>query len=524
MNMNKNQDFYSTKEASDVFEVSQSYISRLCRKGYLPSARKKEDGSWEVPKNELQLYLLGTSKNAFDALLFRVNKLALNRPVQIFSLIFSIFLFIAAILGFIVDWRSLFPEETQSTQVITATLTPLTINAPNPTPMPIVTPSPQKTSIAISEINTHEIGLGTMCNYGKLHSIVRDINGILHVFYKPIDQANMFAEIISNDNGLTWDAPSIISGFEAVEQVPSFGCSAVAALDGTIHLVFNIDYSSTYYTRWNPSAGWSDPISRGEPTDITGTWSPNIVSDNFSQIHIVWSGRSILYSFFEGEHWIDEKIIAPGGWHPDIYIDIHGNRHIVYNSAGLSTENETVEVFYTNSEDGVLWKESEAVNDQDRVWTGGASIVVDLWGRRHVVFNQKQDLEGRLLYSYSDDGEAWTKPFQINELPGVQIGQTGKESASIAIDHWGNIYVVWKGLVMEDDSQQYHIFLRYFDRKKEEWSVVMELGKTCNHVGCNTSIPYGLVGQPNDTFYLDVLWQANTNTLNYTQVIFKPEE
>lgn len=400
-----------------------------------------------------------------------------------------------------------------------------------PTDLPNISPTALPVAMNFIGIKTYRTGVvGGLCGYSKQHSIVRGMDGSLHIFVLLSDDPTVVYESVSIDNGQTWSSPEFVSGFDVVGQIISFSCSAVTDLDGAIHLIFNLGASDTAYTRQINNDGWMDARIRGQGLPDIGTFQSNIAAGYDNSIYVIWSSKKLWYTVYDGKSWSNERDVAPGGWHPDVFIDQAGGKHVVYNGAGFIPDKSgngesPVTVYYTYSQDGVQWLEEMPVTTSDYIWKGAATIKVDSTGRRHVTYKQWAPLEGDLYYTYSDDGEAWSLPFRLNQLSGVQTGQTGNESASMILDQYDNLYVVWKGLDGSPEARSYRLYARWLDKLTGQWSEVVDIAPVGNDVASNPSLPYWSVnwdkGTPN--YILDLLWKDIDGEIVYGQVTFQPK-
>ena len=379
--------------------------------------------------------------------------------------------------------------------------------------------------MALEEIKIISTGIkGKICGYSKLHSIVRDLFGSLHIYYSPDDDPTVVYETVSGDNGKTWGNPPWQSGFVTSNFI-GFSCSAAVDFENNVHLIFNLAASDLAYTRWSYVDGWNEPTIRGQGLPDVGTFSSNIATGLNAQAHAVWSSKDIGYIFFDGADWSSEHDIGNGGWHPDIFIDDNGGRHVTYNSAGFIPDKSSngaspVTVLYIYSSDGVHWTSEVNVPPNDGVWKGGSTIKVDSTGRRHVTYIEWAKLEGDLYYTYSDDGLNWSSPYKLNVFPGVQTGMTGNESAAMLLDSNNNLYVVWKGL-SDDTKAPWKLYLRWLNKATGEWSILYQIASLDDSVGSQPSLPYRVINWNDpENFTVDVTWNKS-GEIFYAQINFK---
>lgn len=427
---------------------------------------------------------------------------------------------IADITG-ILDFIGAIAHPSQTLNISDVTITPaLTI-----TPEPTKTPIPPILKLAETIVNNTGIA-GYTCGYGKRHSIVRDENNGLHLFYRPIEDENALIEAVSLDGGKTWEDVYGV-GIDAPTGIGGVGCSAALGKSNTIHAVFGLAASDAFYMQKPANGNWTEPLVRGQGDPDVGVFSPELATSLDGSVHLVWSSKRLWYSFFNGKSWVHETIASPGGWHPDLSVDNNGIRHLIFNDAGFlptptAGENtpSTVEVRYTFSKDGITWSNPIVVNTSDDLWTGDATINVDVNGRRHVTFIRDADLEGDLYYTYSDDGDAWTRPLKLNDNSSVPTGITGNESAATLLDPFGNFYTVWQGIGTDGE---WYIYLRWLSVPEHKWSepiviAHIESGKSLG-LGSNPSLPHVTLIQSDNEILLDAVW-TQSDGIYYAMVRF----
>ena len=416
-------------------------------------------------------------------------------------------------------------------EFIPPTVTPITAptTTPIPTSLPSATSTPVSIPMAFSNLKVIDTGLkGQICGYSKIHSIVRDLDGNLHVYFVTGDEPTTVFESISKDTGETWSPAEAVAGFVVEGKVIGLSCAAALDSIGNIHLFFDLSASDIGYTMWSPNSGWNQPVIRGQGLPDVGNFAVNVATGSENQVHAVWSSRKLWYTFFDGKGWSPELEVAPGGWHPDIFVDNNNVRHVVYNGANFIPDksgdgSSPVTVYYTYSSDGEHWLREKTVPPNDGIWKGDATIKVDSRGRRHITYIKWAQLEGDIYHSSSDDGEAWTQPKKLNIDPGVVTGTVGSESAAMLLDPNDNLYVIWQALTIGDvqSNQSNRLILRWLNKATQEWSDPIEVAKIAGGIGDQPSMPYQLYGwKDRNSFVLDVVW-TNAGIIYYGQISFK---
>jgi len=456
----------------------------------------------------------------------------IHRRERFFSITLStsaIGLFLLGVLGFVANITGVLgyiginpPYKFNSTATAVNFETPtLTVS-----PTPSFTPVPVSFPMSLVNIKIVDTGnTGQICGYSKVHSVVRDLDGSLHVFYVTSSEPTIVFESISNDSGATWTTGEQIAGF--VVEGKSLGLTCAAALDpnGNIHLFFDLTASDIGYTIWSPTSGWKRPVIRGQGLPDVGNFAVNLATGPDNQVHAVWSSKKLWYTFFDGKGWSPELEVAPGGWHPDIFIDSNNVRHVVFNDASFIPDksgdgSSFVTVNYTYSSDGEHWSAAKMVPPDDGKWKGDATIKVDSTGRRHITYIEWAQLEGDIYYTFSDDGEAWAQPEKLNIDPGVVTGNDGNESAAMLLDQNDNLYVIWQSLQVNNIPGG-RLVLRWLNKSTQQWSEPVEVAKIGGGIGNQPSMPYQVFGwKDRNNFVLDVVW-TNDGKIYYGQIKFQ---
>lgn len=368
---------------------------------------------------------------------------------------------------------NLTPEPTWTS---TFTLTPTP--GPSPTPVP------------------GQVGTGTMAGYGKQHVLARTNDGKVHLIYTEQDPPRrQLYHIRSEDNGESWQPspPLLAATSELMSAVLAPG------LSDTLHLVYGPwDGQEAYYKRYN-GASWSSATQIGD-----WVFSRNIAVDSQGHLHVVWSNRDTWYTRFDGTNWTPPKQIASGAWAPAIAVGPANTLHVAYNDNNFCCDSDWVEVHYIFSTDGGdTWSAPENIS-QDSVWTGCGALAVAPDGTVHLTYIALSPVvEGGLYYRQKRNG-AWSAPEIISSgNAGVQTGSVGSESAAMATDSTGNLFVVFRCLNAE---QRWDICLRI--RDWQSWLPVMNL---TNNIGTSSREPSVVYGTIPANRGLDIAWGTAGN-------------
>jgi hypothetical protein len=397
-----------------------------------------------------------------------------------------------------------------------------------PKPTSTITPTPTSTPMVmyVGQVFHYADKIpGGLCGYGKLHSLVKDGVGLLHIYLNHDQDPETIYESISKDGGKTWNKPVPILTLVPPGNFQGLSCSVAEDHNGGIQLVADLTGADVAYTRFE-NGSWREPKHRGRGLPDLGAWSADLAVGPTDNVLITWSSQRIWDTFFDGQNWSSEAELSPGGWHPDVFIDQANHVHIVFNTGNLIgsfNDQSSVNTYYIYSEDWIHWREESIVNPLNNHWHGAAAIVVDPKGHRHVTYIEQASLEGDLYYVESDDGQSWSDPKKLNMTPGVQTGTDGNESASMTMDPWGNVYVVWKGLDDTKPNAVYHIYVRMLDINRNVWSDPFDLGTACASVGCHPTVAYQYLDSPSNQFNLDVAW-TDVGGIRFARVLFQTRQ
>lgn len=82
-----------------------------------------------------------------------------------------------------------------------------------------------------------------------------------------------------------------------------------------------------------------------------------------------------------------------------------------------------------------------------RVPDGGIQpqLIVDREGTIHLVYFKGDPAEGDLFYAKSEDGTHFSKPIQVNSVPGSAVALGNIRGARLAAGRSGQVFVVWNG-------------------------------------------------------------------------------
>jgi hypothetical protein len=250
-----------------------------------------------------------------------------------------------------------------------------------------------------------------------------------------------------------WSAPASFAESEVSIDLPAIASDT----EGRIHIIWSeravsgVPEASLLYARRDESVTASGTEVRWtNPTEILrmqdgGADQPAVIAVG-DRLHAVWRGGKdgeILYSqafatdAYAASGWTDPQPLpsptAMGSW-PDVAADLGGGLHVVY----AVPVNEGRGIYYTHSEDGATWSDTQQVFDAAEAgWAMSdyPRLVVDLAGTIHVVWVRANPvgsgLAQTIYYAQSiDGGETWSEPLQVAEgafaWPQVAASGTGQ--------------------------------------------------------------------------------------------------
>lgn len=373
--------------------------------------------------------------------------------------------------------------------MVRATVETDTILSPTWTPRPTSTPTPGPSPTPIQGL----VGPGRMAGTGKQHLLARTSDGRVHLVYTA-DTNQQLLHLWSANNGEEWHPSPPL----AIEEVPAPEAALAVGPDQALHLVYGSWDGKPAYYRSYDGRNWSAPMQVGERV-----FGRNIAVDGRGVVHVVWSFSDVWYTRLDRTGWSTPRRIASGGWHPAIAVGPDDSLHVAYNDAAYCCDYSGVEVRYIQSTDGGLtWSSPENVS-QDGQWSGGASLVVTPDRAVHVTYISRSSIIAGALYYRQKRGAGWSARETVSSgNAGVDTGSTGWDSAAMAADAAGNVFVVFRYL---NAAQRWDICVRIRDHWYG-WQPVLNLTNYSDTNAEALSVAYGLIPAGGG---LDIVWRAN---------------
>ncbi|NVM03954.1 MAG: VCBS repeat-containing protein [Candidatus Helarchaeota archaeon] len=311
--------------------------------------------------------------------------------------------------------------------------------------------------------------------------IAADNNGNLHVVWMDYTKGEWGTDseiMYTNYTAAGWSNATVISDdYTGWNNGSSQSPRIITDKNGNIHVVWT-DYtvgewgggfldSEIMYANYS-AAGWSNATVISD--DYTG-WndersdSPEIATDNNSNIHVVWwddtngewgTDSEIMYANYTAAGWSNATLISDiygwnddNSWNPSIAMDNNGNIHVAwldYTDGEWGTDSEIMYTNYTVAG----WSNATVISDDYTGWNDGTStqtsISTDNDGNIHVVWedatNGEWGTDTEIMYTNYNTSTGWSNATVISDIYGWNDGQSF--NPRIAIDKNGNIHAVWQ--------------------------------------------------------------------------------
>jgi hypothetical protein len=237
-----------------------------------------------------------------------------------------------------------------------------------------------------------------------------------------------------------------------------------------------VDSTGRLHVVWRDDTPGKGEIYYKRSTDGGSTWTankrltwdsrwasfPTIAVDTSGSLHVFWNTGDTAYAqiYYKrstdgGNSWTGNRRLSwtQGNESPEIAVDSSGNLHLVWYSP-LGTYLET---FYRKSTDGgSTWTPSKKITFTFGQVSGFPVIAADPSGNIHVVWNEDVWVgDWRVYHKKSSDGGAtWSTSKKVSWLAGVS------RYPRIAVDSYGNVYVVYYYGPIEYEDTDYEIYYR----------------------------------------------------------------
>lgn len=171
----------------------------------------------------------------------------------------------------------------------------------------------------------------------------------------------------------------------------------------------------------------------------------------------------VVYSLDGGETWNLKTLYSPFGVYgdPALISDVKGDIYYFHladpSGAGRSNDAWLDRIVCQKSEDGgKTWTKGTSIGnnppkDQDKPWVAvhpRKQIIYTTWTQFDKYGSKDEKCQSNILFSMSmNAGSKWTKPVQINKLPGDCLDDDNTaEGATPAVGLDGKIYVTWSSM------------------------------------------------------------------------------
>nr|KXH75901.1 MAG: hypothetical protein AM324_05175 [Candidatus Thorarchaeota archaeon SMTZ1-83] len=283
-----------------------------------------------------------------------------------------------------------------------------------------------------------------------------DRNGHLHVvwgdFYTiPNEPGDILYRHFDGD---TWSGTVSVSNDTTESWRPKIAVDTV----GHPHVIWEdwghwtrpkIRYSRFDGDSFTTPFNLSDSLSGAHPFARIG----GIAVDRLNNVHVVWSDEisgmlEVYHTKREGNSWSDPVNISNNqlgmSAMPEIAIDSSDCLHVVWLDYRNSQDEDSCEIYYSKSEGDTWTTPINISNIPGQSWD--EQMAVSQEGYPHVVWSEESC---HLYYSFFD-GSSWSTPYYLNDVTGEDEGY----SPDLAVDAGGNVHVVWGG----DGPELWHTF------------------------------------------------------------------
>ncbi len=323
---------------------------------------------------------------------------------------------------------------------------------------------------------------------------VRDSQSWIHTVFSyrwanPYGDSAEIYYVYSTDNGLTWSEMMNVSQTDsAVSIEPTL---AIDSQDN-LHCIWK-QYDSDslsydlYYSIYDGTS-WSKQQNITQQYAVPNVAHyPSMVIDSQDRLHVVYDAPfgyyNVFYISYDGVSWSEPLNLSNVPWDaafPCITIDYDDNLHVVWR------ERHSNDPIMYSHYDGVFWTEPEAIASIPGGQSTAPCIVVNSQGYPRVIWHC-----GNVYYT-AFNGVTWSKPLNLSNTV------ESSAYASMAVDSWDNLYVVWseKTAVMNRE-----IYYRTYNGST--WSDIINLSQDSVYSGCPK------LGNPITADCLDLVWVSD---------------
>lgn len=283
-------------------------------------------------------------------------------------------------------------------------------------------------------------GQGTMSE----PALAADQMGILHAFWKYLEEGSPSAIFYARWNSSEWSQPVDVVATSGSPQGPS----AVVDRFGMIHLIWQgpgnaLYYSSASVEDAHTASGWTEPVLL-----VQSNAHADIKSDAAGTLYLVYPGlqRDGVYCMISengGGNWMAPSLVA-SPVKPDattefvrLSVSPDGDLHVVWSEFRLPLGMPALGVFYARSDDrGQTWSRPYELADEPYL---EANIVAVDENTIHVAWNAPVGLKGRYHRWSGDGGATWSN---TNEIASPELGGGSTNPPALSVDSAGTVHVV----------------------------------------------------------------------------------
>ncbi|GEM_PF-2002166 len=245
---------------------------------------------------------------------------------------------------------------------------------------------------------------------------------------------------------------------DGVAQYMGYGYQWTVATDtaGNVHLVWydnRTGRNQVYYRKWSKSSGTWGPITQ-ITNQLNPVYRPAVACDYSGNVHVVWyHSSSGVYGI-----WYKRWNVNTGSWEDSVWLYNPGGNYLNYYPSiacrpggdnvhivwyGRDAANPTYyRVRHIEYTPGSGWDPVTIVDTMPAGMTEVASVAVDRWDSVYVVWRTQVSGYYQVFYRWRNGNGVWRSIEQVSDVnPNVHM-----YACAAAVDSMGStVHVVWNG-------------------------------------------------------------------------------
>jgi len=250
----------------------------------------------------------------------------------------------------------------------------------------------------------------------------------------------------ADDGGESGSVSVVATGVELPKGLGAYQRKLARTSNGDLHCVYRRSDGSHFQIWYACSSDGGKTWTEEQITTANHNhYEPTIAVDSKDYIHVVWSWHeepywfgkkcTVQYRVKTDEGWQPiEDVITGYGHNPSIAVDSQDNIHLVVGGMNPGGYNTDYVKYLKRTSSG--WSSPEMVSSQ--IWANQPAVAVDQEDNVHVVFYYAPYYEPwRGLKYCKRIAEGW------QEEETIEPADEERSAPSMALDRYGNVYVVW---------------------------------------------------------------------------------